>query len=115
MTSRAVGDRRYRPDQAGDDLVRILTNLTRDVERFDSVILRQRRLLEDLAGHVNDLDTNELQIHSERIRLEAAEMVACAREALDRLSRLAESTAPHRLPESAGGRLGRLQQESRLD
>jgi hypothetical protein len=95
MTAKVVASRR-RPDQAGDDLVRILTKLTRDVERFDSVVLRQRRMLE----HLGDLDTDQLHLHSERISLEAAEMVACARQALERLNRLAEPTTSVRLHDS---------------
>lgn len=95
MTAKVVPSPR-RPDQAGDDLIRILTKLTRDVERFDSVVLRQRRMLEHLAGHLGDLDTDQLHLHSERISLEAEEMVACARQALERLNRLAEPSAPVR-------------------
>lgn len=101
MTGKAAISRR-RPENARDDLVRILSRLTNDVERFDSAVLRQREMIEHLAGHVGELGNDQLYRHSERISFEAAEMVACARQALEELSRLAEPTnfltlpAPHR-------------------
>ena len=112
MPAKAVDSRRRRPDQTGDDLVRILTKLTRDVERFDSVVMRQRRLLEHLAGHVSDLDTSQLHLHSERISREAAEMVACARHALEQLSALAEPTPSLRLSVAPRGRPRRLPKDA---
>jgi|HubBroStandDraft_6_1064221.scaffolds.fasta_scaffold312753_2 phage shock protein A len=115
MTPRGAVSRRRRPDQTGHDLVRILTKLTRDVERFDSVVLRQRRLLEHLAGHVSDLDTSQLHLHSERISLEAAEMVACARQALEQLSVLAEPTPSFSLSEALRVRPRREPKSGRLD
>jgi phage shock protein A len=113
VTAKSVDSRRHRPVQTGDDLVRILTKLTRDVERFDSVVLRQRRMLEHLAGHLDDLDTSQLHLHSERISVEAAEMVACARQALERLSRLAEPTASVDLHDQHRGRLSTLPDDRR--
>jgi hypothetical protein len=110
-----VASRSRRPDQTGNDLVRILTKLTRDVERFDSVVLRQRRLLEHLASHVSELDTSELHLHSERISLEAAEMVACARQALDQLSVLAEPTPSIRPSEAFRVPPRRVPKSGRLD
>jgi phage shock protein A len=85
-----------------DDLVRILTKLTTDLERFDSMVLSQRKMLEHLAGDLGDFDNDQINRQSERISLEAAEMVASARQALEQLSRMAEPTksltlhAPHR-------------------
>jgi hypothetical protein len=115
MPAKAVDSRRRGPVQAGDDLVRILTKLTRDVERFDSAVLRQRRLLEHLAGHVSDLDTSQLHLHSERISLEAAEMVACARQALEQLSVLAEPTPSLRLSEAVRVQPRRVPKNGGLD
>lgn len=89
-------------DDVGSDLVRILKKLTSDVERFDSIVVLQRTMLEQRSGHVGAFDDDELSRQSERISLEAAAMVACARQALEQLSRLAEPTksrtlhAPHR-------------------
>jgi vacuolar-type H+-ATPase subunit H len=82
---------------AGTDLVEILTRLTDEVERFDSMVLRQRKLIEHLAGHMNDLDNDQLNRQSERISAEAAQVVACARQALDELSRIAEPGEPRAL------------------
>jgi hypothetical protein len=70
---------------AGGDLVRILAKLTDEVERFDSMVLSQRRMLEHL-----DLDNDQFDRQAERIRVEAAQLVTCARQAIDQLSRLAE-------------------------
>ena len=115
MTARAPEDRRHRQDQARDDLVRIVTKLTRDVEHFDSIVVRQRRLLEHLAGPGIDLDTSQLQLDSERISLEAAALVACARQALERLSLLAEPGATLPPPDRSRVRLRRLPKDERLD
>ena len=70
---------------AGTDLVRILTKLTDDVERFDSMVLSQRKVLDH-----PDVDNDQFNRQAERISAEAAQVVACARQAIDELSRLAE-------------------------
>jgi hypothetical protein len=115
MTGRAAYVRVRRHENAADDLVRILSKLTIDVERFDSVVLRQRKMIEHLAGHLGDLDHDLLRRHSERFRLEAAEMVACARQALEELNRLAEVTSFPVLPPSHRGRPGRVPTGRRAD
>ena len=74
----------------GDDLARILANLTRDVERFDSMVVLQRKLLEQLECDPGLLDHAQLDREAETMRLEAAEMASRARQALEQLSRLAE-------------------------
>lgn len=89
---------------AGDDLVRILTKLTDDVERFDSMVMGQRKMLEHLAGHLDDLDNDQFNRQAERISAEAAEMVVCARQALDQLSRLADPAEPRALQTAHRGR-----------
>ena len=89
---------------AGADLVRIVTRLTDEVQRFDSIVLRQRKLLEHLSGHLNDLDDDQLNRQAERISVEAAQVVACARQALDELSRIAEPGEPRALQSAHGGR-----------
>lgn len=89
---------------AGADLVRILTKLTDDVERFDSIVLNHRKVLEHLAGHLNELDNDQFNRQAERISAEAAQVVACARQALDELSRLAEPAGPGALQTAYRGR-----------
>jgi hypothetical protein len=91
-----VADTEGRPgDQTGDELVRILTRLTADVERFDSFVAGQRRMLEQRSGNPDGCDDAELIGQSERITLEAADMLFRARYALEQLRRLGE---PARLP-----------------
>jgi phage shock protein A len=86
------------------DLVRILSKLTDEVERFDSVVLSQRNMLEHLAGHPSDLDTDQFNRQAERISVEAAHMVASARQALAQLNRLAEPSEPFALQTAHRGR-----------
>jgi hypothetical protein len=76
------------------DLVRILARLTDEVERFDSVVLSHRKMLEHLARHPGDLDNGQFNRQAERISVEAAQMVASARQALAQLNRLAEPAEP---------------------
>ena len=76
------------------DLVRILAKLTDEVERFDSVVLNHRKMIEHLAGHLGDLDTDQFNRQAERVSVEAAQMVACARQALAQLNSLADPSAP---------------------
>ena len=96
----------------GTDLVRIVTRLTEEVQRFDSMVLRQRKLVEHLAGHLNDLESDQLNRQSERISAEAAEVAACARQALDELSRIGE---PRALQTAHGGRPRGLPRHRRSD
>jgi hypothetical protein len=79
---------------AGEDLVRIVTKLTRDVERFDSKVALQRKLLEQDGADTDASDKDRLDGQWERLSLEAAEMVTCSRQALERLRRLSEVTGP---------------------
>jgi hypothetical protein len=84
---------RYRRDlharpsgEGGDDFVRILTELTGDLERFDSLIDDQRRMLEQSRGQPGrGHDTGR-----QSLRLEAAEMATRTRKALARLRRMLE-------------------------
>jgi hypothetical protein len=75
-----------------DDLVRVLLKLTDEVERFDSMILLQRRIIEDRAAHPGELDDEEVNREAQAISTEAAELVVRARQALDELRRLGELT-----------------------
>jgi hypothetical protein len=111
MTEKADGTRRRRPvrddrhdlvlksardwrfnQDVGDDLARILANLTTDVERFDSMVVLQRKLLEQLDSDPALSNQAQIDREAERIRRDALEMAARARQALEQLARLAEST-----------------------
>lgn len=111
MTEKADGTRRRRPvhddrhdlvlksardwrfnQDVGDDLARILANLTTDVERFDSMVVLQRKLLEKLDSDPALSNQAQIDREAERIRRDALEMAARARQALEQLARLAEST-----------------------
>jgi hypothetical protein len=81
-------------EEAGDDLTRILTKLTSDVERFDSMVGLHRKMLEEPARQIGAFDEDQLNRQSERISLEAGEMVRCACQALEQLRQLAEPTKP---------------------
>jgi phage shock protein A len=100
-------------DGPSKDLVRILAKLTEEVERFDTTVLSHRKTLERIAGHLNDLDHDQVNRQAERISVEAAQMVAHARQALDQLHRLAEPSEPFALrgdqgnPPRGGPRRGR--------
>ena len=108
MTERADRSRRFRafPGQLdaelqlrghssqGDDFVRILTKLASDVERFDSMVVHHREVLVQITEAISASDDDELNRRSERISIEAAEMVTSARQALEQLRRLGEATRP---------------------
>ena len=74
------------PGATDNDLVRILTVLADEVERFDAMVLSQRRTLERV-----DLPNDQLDRQVQRISVGAAQVVTCARQTMDQLSRLAES------------------------
>jgi phage shock protein A len=84
-------------DGLSSDLIRILAKLTDEVERFDSTVVSHRKMLEHLAGHLSDLDNDQFTRQAERLTVEAAEMVACAHQALEQLHRLAEPSQPFAL------------------
>jgi hypothetical protein len=73
-----------------DEIVRTLMQLTSDVERFDSLVVLQRKLLQDRATQSDPVDDDQLSKHSERLSIEAAEIVASARQALHQLRQLRE-------------------------
>src|SRR5438270_7377294 len=70
------------PEATGNDLVWILTVLADEVERFDAIVLSQRRMLERL-----DLPNDQLDRQAQRISVGAAQVVTCARQTMDQLSR----------------------------
>lgn len=78
---------------AGDDLVRIVTKLTDDLERFDALLLLHRRTLEQQSAGQAD-DGNLLARRSERLSQEAADMLASVREALRQLRQLPQAAKP---------------------
>jgi hypothetical protein len=75
---------------AGDDLVRIVTKLTGDLERFDALLLRHRKMLEQPPAGGSDMLTRQ----SERLSQEAANMAASVQEALKQLRELSQQTKP---------------------
>jgi hypothetical protein len=87
---REPAESRYGLVDLGGDLVLILMKLTTDVERFDSMVAHQRELLQQGDAYDND----RLDVQWERLRFEAAELVSCARQALERLERLSELASP---------------------
>jgi hypothetical protein len=76
---------RFVIDAAGDDLVRILSQLTRQVERFDSMIRHQRGLLRQHGAHPAAFDDRIVRLKARRISAGATEIVTHARTALDQL------------------------------
>ncbi len=74
-------------NDAGDNLVRILMKLTSDVERFDSMVVVQRKMLEERS-----LDDERLARQSDQLSREAAEIVTNARQALEQLRHLSVAT-----------------------
>ncbi|HWO46099.1 MAG TPA: hypothetical protein VNO87_11060 [Methylomirabilota bacterium] len=81
-----------RPDlvDAGDDLIRIVTKVTSDLERFDALLLRHRKMLEHPTADESDMLTRQ----SERLSQEAANMVTSVQEALKQLRELSQATKP---------------------
>ena len=75
---------------SADEIVRTLMQLTSDVERFDSLVVLQRKLLQDRGTQPDAVNDDQLSKHSERLGLEAAEIVARARQALHQLRQLRE-------------------------
>jgi hypothetical protein len=75
---------------AGDELVRTLAQLTRDVERIDSMIRNQRHLLQQHGADIAESDDRLIRRQSRRIIAGVAEMVTRARDALEELSGLPE-------------------------
>ncbi len=78
--------------ESGDKAVRILTELTSDFERFDSMIDKQRSVLEHSAGGLRRGESIDREFL--RFRLEAAEVATRTRRALDQLRQLAEPAKP---------------------
>jgi hypothetical protein len=96
-------------DRTRADLARILINLTTDVEKFDSLIAVQRKLLEQGGVDGPAFGIDKLDAQWERLSFEAAEMVGCARQALERLRQMWEVTAPapKRAPRGGAGALAK--------
>jgi hypothetical protein len=76
---------------ATSDLVRIVTELTEDLARFDSIISSERRELERRRSDLAAGDQGRLRVDSDRINQSAAAVLARARRALAELRTLSES------------------------
>jgi hypothetical protein len=70
---------------AGDDLVGTLSQLTHEVERFDSMISSQRHLLQLDGANLGPFHDRLIRRQSKYIRAGAAEMVTRALGALEEL------------------------------
>lgn len=84
-------------DAARYDLVRIVSQLTLDFERFELMVSDERHLLQQDAGRPAAFDDDEIRDRSNRIAVGAAEIATSVRGALDelwRLSRVTEITPP---------------------
>lgn len=75
----------------GDELVRNLYQLTRNVARFDSMIRNQRHLLLRRVADPDAIDDRLIRRQSRRISSEAAEIVTQADGALEELRRLSRA------------------------
>ena len=72
-------------DDPGEDLIRIVASLARDVEQLDALISSQRRLLAQ-AGPVRASESERARQQWNRIRANAAEIAGRAREALEEVT-----------------------------
>jgi hypothetical protein len=101
MTNRRRDFHAHPSVESADDFVQILTELTGDFERFDSMLHEQRWRLEHPAGWPGQgapIDREAL-----RFRLEAEEIALRTRNALNRLRLLAEPAELSNQTEPAHG------------
>jgi chromosome segregation ATPase len=82
-------------EDSGDDLVHILSQLTDDVERFDSIIRDQRRRLEEHRARLAAAEQEQIGRHRRRMRASAEQMVTRAKGAVDQVRGLATVTELH--------------------
>lgn len=73
---------------AADQILRTLFQLTRNVERFDSMIRNQRHLLQRRGEDQKSIDDRLIRRQSRRISSEATELLMRANGALEELRRL---------------------------
>jgi hypothetical protein len=78
----------------GEALVHTLSQLTRNVERFDSMVRNQRHLLQRRDADPTAFDDRLLRRQSRRINSEAEEIRTRANSALEELRRLSPVVAP---------------------
>ena len=70
-----------------DDVARVLTGLSRDVERFRDLVDFQRRVLDDGGIDAGGMGDDELVRQAQRLSAEAERVAAAARRALDEMRR----------------------------
>ncbi|HVC76730.1 MAG TPA: hypothetical protein VND96_09465 [Candidatus Micrarchaeaceae archaeon] len=70
---------------AGDNVTRALAKLTKDVERFDSMIRNQRHLLQEHGAEPGPLDRKLIRRQSRRISVCGIQIMTQARGALREL------------------------------
>jgi hypothetical protein len=78
----------------GEALVHTLSQLTRNVERFDSMVRNQRHLLQRRDADPTAFDDRLLRRQSRRINSEAEEIRTRANSALEELRRRSPFIAP---------------------
>jgi hypothetical protein len=93
---------------AGDDLVRILSRLSQDVEQFDSMIQTQRHRLQKHGVDPWPLDDAMIRRYAKRMRAEANEMVTRALSALEELNSLGYAGERQHNGGEGGGSAGQL-------
>jgi hypothetical protein len=84
--------------EAREDLIPILTKLTKDVERFDSMVANQRKTIEPWPGELSVPDDEHAGSQTKRLRDGAEEMLTSARQALTQLRRMSEAPGPRVRP-----------------
>jgi hypothetical protein len=82
-------------DPAGE-LVRIVSRLAQDIERFDSMIRNQRHLLQQHSADLGRPDDRLLHRQSKRISIQAAEIATRTQGALEELRSMSETPQPDR-------------------
>ena len=80
-------------DSSRDEMVRILMRLTVDLERFETIVRDQRRLVEE-GSRGGAHDDGRIRKETRRIAIGAQEIETSARSALDELRRMSQEAAP---------------------
>ena len=78
---------------APEALVQILTTLARDVERFEELVVVQRRTLEQVGAGRIDLSDADLTHEARRLTAEAEKVAVSAHRALEEMRRLSPAGA----------------------
>ena len=91
MGSNLAASSRAQTNLTTSDLVRIVTELTEDIARFDSIISSERRELERHSSDLAAGNEGQLRLEADTIHRSAAAILERARRALAELRTLSES------------------------